>query len=231
VIQRPTRRAALPPPALASLLAGLAALALVAGCTNPFQPATPEQPSGAGIVENFTTPDELLSTMQLGIQARSAVGRQAYLDAIADSTSTSTPAYYAFPFITVLDAWDQSNPAPPPWTKDMEQHFYDWVNENYFATQNYTYSLTWSPDNLSPADNIDLNAGTALVHRHYELIASSPDGAVNSIVTVGYADLYMVREGGRWELYRWEDRLDPDFGLSTDFPSMGYLRLDSKVWT
>ena len=44
-------------------LHGLLAFALavgMSGCQNPFVPATPQQPSGTPVVENFSTPEHLL---------------------------------------------------------------------------------------------------------------------------------------------------------------------------
>lgn len=202
-------------------------LALVAGCTNPFTPASPEKPNASAIVEDFTTPAGVLNTIALGVMARGVNGRSAYTDSFADSTSPSTPAFYAFHDPAVTDAYViKSGSQPPDWTLYYERRFYDYLS--IVAPSTYTYTFAWAPDNNSPSDQIDLTAGTALLHRYYVLEASS--STVNAVYAVGYADLYLQKVNGRWVLYRWQDRVDPTVGVQpadgTGF-SIGYRRLDS----
>ena len=214
--------------ALAALAPLVLALSLLAGCANPFTPATPEVPNANGVVEDFSTPDRLLNTMALGIMNRGVSGRAAYLDALADSTNTTTPAFYAFHYPAVTDAWAVSaGHQPPEWTLDFEKRFYDYLIAVF---PNFSYTFVWGPDGTSPSDQIDLSAGTALLHRYYVLQGLSTDQKIDKIISVGYADLYLQKLNGRWLLYRWEDRVDPSVGINpvdTDSRSMGWRRLDS----
>jgi hypothetical protein len=208
--------------------AAVAALALLlAGCTNPFMPARPEMPTGSGVVEQFATREQLLSTIAAALTVRGASGQNAYKDAIADSTSAATLAFYAFHAPAAADAWhaDTGLEPPTPWRRIEELKFYDYMAGLYSG---YTYTFAWEKDNSSVID--DESEPLALLHRHYTLIASSADNAINKIIAVGYADLYMQKVGARWYLYRWEDRLDPSYGVRPTDPenlSMGARRLES----
>lgn len=222
---------------LALLAPAIALLALVlAGCTNPFQPARPELPKGAIVAEDFSSPDSLLATIVRAINAKSS-GRTAYNDAIADSTGTATPAFYAFPDPAVLDDWTrtaQGLSAPDPWDRKLELKCFDYVGN---ILPQFSYYFVFEPDNTSPSDQIDLVGGTAYVHRHYFLLASSSASAsqsVEKIIAIGYCDLSLRRVVGRWVLYLWNDRVDPTPGIGVnptdpDNRSMGRIRLDSST--
>jgi hypothetical protein len=197
---------------------------LAGGCVNPFLPATPEAPTGKGVVANYSTVEKLLQTMADAIADKSASGRSAYNGALADSVTLGTRAFYATPYPAVRDLY--ANPTDP-WGIDFEKRFYDYL---IGVVQTFTYSFKWSPDNSRPIDFTDEVAGLAIYHRKYELLASSPDGLDLKTVAVGYADLYLQRLNSRWYLYRWEDRIDPGVGvLPADASSwsMGWRRLDS----
>ena len=210
----------------------LAALVLgAAGCVNPFQPATAELPTGPGVVQNFSTPDKLLQTLSDAITIKGPSGRSAYYAALADSTGPSTPAFYAFHYPSVVDAWRLSTlrDPPSPWDLRLEKLFYDYLIERF---PGLIYTFTWSHDNSSPTDEFDDAAGTALYHRRYEVQASTPDGLTSKWVALGYADLYFQKLNGRWYLYRWEDRLNPADGVDPadpEHPTMGWRRLDSTT--
>lgn len=211
---------------LATLAAGLALAA--AGCTNPFLPAHPEQPSGEGVVENFTTPEKLLETLSAAYRVRGVSGQIAYYDAIGDSTSTTTAGFFAFHAPAVVNAWHADTGIDPPavWDRDKEKAFFDYLSGRF---EGYTYSLVWSVDDLSslPPQQPD---GYDLLRQHYELVATSADETLYQLVAVGYADLYFQKVGARWALTRWEDRVDPDYGVEPVDPdnvSMGARRLES----
>ena len=53
-----------------ALVAGLIGVLLVAGCTNPFEPAKPPSGTGGGVVEDFTTPTKLFNTLAAAIAAK-----------------------------------------------------------------------------------------------------------------------------------------------------------------
>jgi hypothetical protein len=214
----------------ALVLAGAAlAMGLVAGCTNPFTPSTPEKPTGSAIVPVLTSPENTLATLGAAL-SDFASGQNAYTQAIAESTTAGVFAFYAFHFPTVVDAWhsETSLQPPNPWDRTLELKFYTYLGEVY---PEYTYTWTWGPDNLSPdPPPVDDVNGLALLRRHYTLYATSADGNIQHLIAVGYADLYLQRVNGQWRLYRWEDRLDPDYGLHPRDPDnicMGRRRLDS----
>jgi hypothetical protein len=158
-------------------------------------------------------------------------GRNAYYDALADSTSASTPAFYAFHYPAVVDAWRltaQRDP-PNPWDLRLEKLFYDYLIS---VLPEFTYVFAWGPDNTAQLDQIDDSAGTALVHRYYELQALSSDGQIQKTIAIGFADLYMQKVNSRWVLIRWEDRVNPADGVNPadpDHRSMGWRRLDSTT--
>jgi hypothetical protein len=206
-------------------------LAATTGCVNPFQPAKPENPTSAPVVPNFSTPDGLLNTIRLAIQNKGASGRNAYYDALGDSTAGATPSFYAVHDPAVVDAWRiiaQRDP-PEPWWTWNEKRFYDYLIS---VLQQFTYTFQWSPDNTQPIDRIDDVAGTATLHRYYVLQATSADEKIQTIIAIGYADLTLQRVGGRWYLIRWEDRVDPNIGVNpidTRNRTMGWRRLDSTA--
>ena len=208
----------------------IALAASAGGCVNPFQPATPEPPTGSPVIENFTTPDKLLATMADAIMKQGSSGRNAYYDALADSTGPATPAFYAFHYPAVVDAWriTAKRDPPNPWGLRLEKLFYDSLIS---ILPGFNYTFTWVRDETySQLDQLDETAGTALYHRYYELQASSSDGGINKLIAVGYADLYMQKVNSRWFLVRWEDRVSPAYGVNpadSDNRSMGWRRLDS----
>jgi hypothetical protein len=217
-------------PVVAALLGGV----LLAGCVNPFTPSRPQLPSdNSSFRADYSRPDSTLSTIARAFTARGTDGQQAYFDAIADSTSPSTAEFYAFAAPTVVDAWEAETNLTPPafWGHALEEHFYGYMSG--LDTRAYTY--TWDEDRLSSSDppEDDVN-GLALKHRHYALAAHATAGgsaAPLDTIAVGYADLYFQRVNGNWLLYRWEDRIDPAYGLhpaNSDNITMGRRRLDSQ---
>lgn len=209
--------------ALAALALALAA-SLAGGCVNPFRPATPEAPTGKGVVANYSTVEKLLQTMAEAIADKSASGRSAYNGALADSVALGTRAFYATPYPAVRDLW--TNPTDP-WDIVVEKRFYDYL---IGVAQTFTYAFYWSPDDTRPSDTIDEPSGTATYHRKYVLVASSADGLDERTIAIGYADLYLQKLNSRWYLYRWEDRIDPGAGVvpaDASSWSMGWRRLDS----
>jgi hypothetical protein len=215
------RRAALP----VALALGL----MVGGC-DLFRPEVPPPPSGNAVVEDFASPTRLLSTLADAVANKGPSGQTAYANAFAESTAATTRAFYAFHWPAVVDNWRQlSQREPPnPWDLTLERNFYSYLVGVY---ETFDYTLVWDRDPGSPNDEIDDAAGTALLHRQYQLVASSTTTAEQKRIAVGFADLYLYRDTGRWFLYRWEDRIDPAIGVTPDDPdelSMGARRLDSQ---
>lgn len=204
----------------------LAAFALfLAGCANPFAPATPEPPDPSGITQDYSSPARLLNTLTAAMENKGEAGRLAWIDALADSTGPDTRAFYAFQDARVLSAWRLSSPvAPPdPWTIDNERLFYD-----RFIQFDGEYTMQFGEDDTSPNDLIDETAGTALLHRQY--IVATTAGSTTRIIAIGYVDLYLVKYQDRWFVIRWDDRLDPLIGVDPADPdnlTLGWRRLES----
>lgn len=212
----------------------IVALSLVAllagGCRNPFKPASAERPSGDSrtVLENYDLPDSVLATMGRAFAAK-ADGGQAYASCFAESVSTSTRAFYAFHAQAAIDVWQQGGAGrtpPNPWDLTLERNFFAYFVSNVAPLS--SFDLVWSADATSPNDDFDPVAGTALLHRKYVMLA---EGTTTQTVVTGYADLYLYRgPGGRWYLYRWQDRIDPDVGPNPGDTrlSMGARRLESS---
>jgi len=206
-------------------LVAVCALAL-AGCANPFEPATPEPPDENGVVQDYSTPAKLLATLIAAIENKGPSGRLAWADAMADSTGPGTRAFYAFHDPLVLSAWRLSSPvAPPePWDLELEKRFYD----RFIALYDGEYVMAMDSSSTAPNDVIDESAGTALLHRKY-YVATTISGS-DLVIAIGEADLYMVKYDGRWFVIRWEDRLDPLIGVDPVEPdnvTLGWRRLES----
>lgn len=205
--------------ALAGALAG-------AGCVNPFEPTTPEPPDATGLVTDFSRPGRVLETLAAAIARKDPAGRQAWVEAMADSIGPGTRAFYAFHDPRVLSAWRLGSPVDPPepWDLQLERRFYD----HFVSQYDYDYAMAFGPDNDSPDEDIDETAGTAVLHHQYVVVASLPSQVIE--IARGYVDLYMVRYDGRWWIVRWEDRVDPNVGVEPPDQTgytLGYRRLDS----
>lgn len=210
----------------ASRLLLLAGALAAFGCSNPFEPSDPEPPDPNSFVEDFSTPDRLIRTLELAMANKGPSGRLGWLGAMADSSGPDTRAYYSFHDPRVLSEWSQSSPVPPPepWDLDLEGRFYD----HFVARYSDEYSMQFDEDNDSPTRIVDEIAGTALIHLRYIVTAATPNEP--TIIAIGYVELYLVRYEDRWWVIRWEDRLDPLIGTSpvdeTSY-SLGYRRLDA----
>jgi hypothetical protein len=213
--------------ALLPLIAGALLLA-GSGCTNPFTPATPEPPSGAGVPEEFGTIDLLLQTMETAIQARSTSGANAYIAAFAESTTASQRAFRAFHDPAVKAAWlagSGGQAAPEPWTLALERGLYSELSR---IRPNDPYIFLFTPDAQSPGDE-DLGNNVTSIHRKYQLFAT-PNGVDPVVIASGYADLLLLYDGHNYSILEWHDRLDPDFGVNPPDSqrSFTYYRLESQ---
>jgi len=213
-----------------ALLAAATLTLVVSGCVNPFRPTDPPPPSGDGVTENFATPAALLNTIADAVANKGPAGQTAYSNAFAESTSTTTRAFYAFHFPAVVDNWraiSQREP-PNPWDLTLERNFYNYLVGVY---ETFDYTFVWERDLSSPNDDIDDAAGTALLHRKYTIVAISESTSEQKVIAIGFVDLYLYKTSGRWAIYRWEDRIDPQIGVPPADPdalSMGARRLDSQ---
>ncbi|MEO5988387.1 MAG: hypothetical protein ABIU54_13165 [Candidatus Eisenbacteria bacterium] len=215
-----------------ALALGMLTLALLAvgGCRNPFTPADPEPPAAGGVTEDFRTPAKLLDTITAALADKGQSGASAYINAFADSTQASEKAFYAFHWPAAIDAWRAVSlrDPPQPWDLTLERAFYQYL-VGYRPTASYT--LTWNDDPTSESDEIDLPSAPnlAVIHRRYTLYTSTSETDI-AVIAIGYADLYLYKANGRWFIYRWQDRIDPDIGVNPTDPeqlSMGARRLES----
>lgn len=216
------------PSRIATALALPALLALSQGCVNPFKPASPELPVAGSVVEDFHTPDDVLTTMQLAIEAK-ASGANAWLHAFAESTVVGDRAYRCFYDGAVKQSWQSSTSrqAPEPWDLGLERGLPSYLSG---IRQSYQYAWQWSRDPSAGNDDDPAAADTAQFHRKYTLVATSTDGKFTDIIAIGFCDLSFQKTGARWSIYRWNDRVDPDVGVNpviTDERCMSWWRLES----
>jgi len=203
-----------------------ATLLLPIGCVNPFEPADPEPPSGAGVPENFETPEDLLLTVELALSDKSPNGADAFLHAMAESTAVGDRAFRAFYDPGVKSLWLSvpTRIAPEPWDITLERGLHSYLTTVRLQAE-YTFQFT--ADNVSQIDVIAPD--TALVHRKYTLYASV-SGGEDEVIAVGFCDLSLEFENNRWFIFRWNDRVDPSIGVNpadTDQRTFSWRRLES----
>jgi hypothetical protein len=201
--------------------------ALLAGCTNPFKPADPEPPSGDAIVEDFSSIDNMLNTMGTAIQTRSTNGANAYIHTFAESTTAGQRGFRAFHDPAVKAAWlagAGGQAAPEPWTLPLERGVHSQLSR---IRPNDDYIFQWRPDPLSGNDE-EIATDVTSIHRKYELYAT-PANSEPVLIVSGYADMLVQKEGGRYSIFEWHDRVDPDYGVnSVDVRCFTYHRLESQ---
>jgi hypothetical protein len=207
-------------------LALLLCLALPLACVNPFKPADPEPPDANAPVEDYRSPEATLETMQLAIQSKTS-GANAWLHAFAESTQVGDRAYRCFYDDAVKRSWEvgASRSAPEPWDLSLERG----VHSSLAGIRpNATYAFAWEFDPSAQKDDDPALSDTVQYHRKYTLKAS--DGGTLSTILIGFCDLSFEKVSGRWTIYRWNDRVDPDVGVNpavTDERSMTWRRLES----
>ncbi len=214
----------------ALLLASLSlTLLALCGCRNPFRPANPEPSAGGGVTQDYSTPNKVLDTITAALADKGQSGAAAYANAFADSTQILERAFYAFHWPAAVDAWRAASlrDPPNPWDLTLERAFYDYL-VGYRPTANYT--LTWADDLTSESDDIEgTTPGYAVIHRRYVLYTSTSETDI-SVIAVGYADIHLYKSNGRWFIFLWQDRVDPEIGVNpSDLEqlSLGARRLES----
>jgi len=214
-------------PLFAALFAGL--LLLLSGCNNPFKPADPEPPSGAGVDENFSSIDDLLNTMSAAIQARSTNGANAYIRAFAESLTTTDRAFRAYHDQDVKATWlrtSNGQPAPEPWLIGNERGVYSELSRQ---RPNDAYALNWT---VYGAADYEVAPDVWAVGRKYQLYAipdpQNPDQQV--LIVTGFADMLLQKVGSRFSIFEWRDRVDPDYGVNPSGGPYSFtrIRLDSQ---
>jgi hypothetical protein len=216
-----TRRAIRP--LRAGLALGLLA-ALVTSC-ELFKPATPEVGDGGStLLPSYATPESCLRYMKIGIERKDNLGQDAYLGALADTT-TQGIGFHAFFDPAVWNAYDGIRPAD--WNLNYEAQFLSL----FFSVKLNPYEMKWLPDDNYPYDYLSPEGDRMILRRRYEVRAVPKPPADVLLIAVGYADLYFARiSASRWALYRWQDRVDPAVGAqpdSADQRTFGYRRLNA----
>ena len=205
----------------------LLALALPLACVNPFKPATPELPSAAGISENFSLPDSVLSTMARAIVAKSEGGANAWLHAFADSTVVGDRAYRCVYDGQVKQNWEAATSLNAPvWDLSLEGGLPSYL---YRIRANADYEFTWELDPNRERDGDPGSEDTVWFHRTYTL-TSNFSSRIDTI-GIGSCDLSFQKTHGRWSIFRWNDRFDPKVGVTpaaTDERCMSWWRLESR---
>jgi hypothetical protein len=176
------------------------------GCKGLFTPAVPEAPTGPPLIPNYRSPELTLRTMKEALAAK-ARGSSAWLGAFADSSAPGVPGYHQFFDPTDLSVFGSSCgcQVPSDWSLTQEQTFYlQFLNVR--PSDNYQAVFDSVADNPDPPPTDDTHA---VLHRHYQLIATSPDGNSTLIIAIGYADLTLTKVGDQWLITRWDDHVDP----------------------
>ena len=214
--------------ALAPALALSLLLLLLGGCTNPFKPADPEPPSGDAVPEDFSSIDATLGTMATAIQARTTNGANAYIHAFAESTVAGQRAFRAFHDPAAKAAWlthSGGQSAPEPWLLVNERGLYSELSR---IRPNDAYIFLFTPDAGNGNDE-EIATDVWSVHRHYELFATLLNTDLVTIAA-GFADLFIQKDGARWTIFEWHDRVDPKYGVNPPDTqrSFTYYRLESQ---
>jgi hypothetical protein len=189
---------------LCALLALL--LAVAAGGCNYFRAAQPEAPTAQPFTPSYISPEATLQTMVDALADKAVtIGLTAYLGALAESTTTSTPGFHQLFWPTDAAAWESSNhTVPPDWNLSLERNFYIF----FVKLRSDNYELEWAEDE-DLAD--DQTADIAHLHRHYRIrTLAVEDGSVTSTLAIGFADLTLVRFDDAWKITLWADRIDPN---------------------
>lgn len=217
-------------PVRAGLMLGLLAV-LVAGC-DLFKPASPEVGSrGPTLLPSYATPESCLFYMQVGFERKDALGQDAYLGALADTTKDGA-GFHAFFDDAVWNAYkaNYQNETADFWGLAREATFLS----SFFGHWLCPYDMKWLPDEVYPHDYVSPEGDRVILHRRYEIRALQRPPADTLLIAVGYADMYFTRvSAARWAMTRWQDRVDPAVGVQPvlekiEQQSLGSRRLNAR---
>ncbi len=185
---------------------GLAAALLLGGC-NLFQPRTAVPPSSGGLKTDYSSPEATLGTMAGAIEAKAPGSTSsAYMNALADSIGSGD-----------LVAWHNVTNRDPPalWGRDLERQLFNTLQN--LSTDPFTF--VWNEDVQHPNPDFP-SPGVEVLHKQYVLTATPEAGGNTVTLVTGYADLTFIKskDGQRWVIERWQDRVDPAVGPN---PSSG----------
>jgi hypothetical protein len=211
------------------LALGLAWLTLGAfsgGCDGLFRPATPEQPSSSTPVPtDYSEPDATLLTLAAGLEAKGQNGgTEAYLGAFADERVDGR-VYHAFFYPADSARYAQSGGTVGTWTLAREQTFYQKFINNVHPSDHLR--VEWRLDDSNPDG--DPTTPDRTIHRHYTVLATSPDSSTTTVVAVGFADLtFYLSPQQRWVITIWNDRIDPDIVVNPEDPDPDLITLGRR---
>jgi hypothetical protein len=193
------------------------------GCSELPKPTAPV-PDRPHFSPSYAHPESCLRYMQLGIERKDNVGLNAYLGALADTT-TDGPGFHAFFDPAVWNAYNGIRPLD--WSLEYEAQFLPL----FFSLKLSPYEMKWLPDEVYPYDYLSPEGDHMILHRRYEVRTLQQSPADTLLIAVGYADLYFARiSASRWALYRWQDRVDPAVGAQPadpDHRTFSYRRLNA----
>jgi hypothetical protein len=214
-------------PLRAGLVLGLLA-ALVGGC-NLFKPAIPEVGGVvATLLPRYDLPESCLHYMQIGIERKDNIGRQAYLGALADPT-TDGMGFLAVHDEEVLRDYEvASGGSPPEWDLSHEAQFLS----RFVQSFSDPYRMEWLEDIDYPIHNEYVAGDSAIKHRHYKVWALRPNTGDSLLIAVGYATMSFYHiSASRWALVRWVDRVDDSVKVhpvDEDQRTFSYRRLNAR---
>jgi hypothetical protein len=192
---------------LLGALAGLALLAmLLAGC-GLFEPTSPEiGDTGEVLITDYSTPEKCLEYMAIGIGRKDNIGLDAYIGALADS-STDGVGFHATFDAAVWNAY--SGIKPDDWNLGRERtQFYP----AFAALRSERYRMEWVTDSIHSIDE-EPDPTHKILHRQYRVWALGETDSL--LIAVGFADLYFASiSSSRWALTRWDDRVAPYVGVN-----------------
>lgn len=205
-------------------LAALAGALLLAGC-DLFKPATPEPPSGTGIIPTYSSPSNTLQTIARAMEDKGrSNGQSVYTDAFADSASDGLGFHAFLDAVTEARLRGLGYVIPPDWDRGLEETFYSKFVTRQQVPSNAIYIFQWTVDQTQGND--DSTATTATLHREYRVLAAVSETDVGTIAR-GFATLSFQKiSASRWALTRWQDREAPNAVRENGEISMGERRIE-----
>ncbi|HNX51789.1 MAG TPA: hypothetical protein PKL08_16600, partial [Thermoanaerobaculaceae bacterium] len=115
--------------------------ALLAGC-GLFKPTSPEAGSGGTtLIADYSSPENCLEYMALGIENKDNAGQAAYIGALADSAGGDGVGFHAFFDAAVWNLY--SGIKPTDWDLDHEEtQFYP----GFIGLRTERYNMEWVAD-------------------------------------------------------------------------------------
>lgn len=171
------------------------------GCSGLFTPATPERPTTAPVIPNYSSAEATLTTMVEAIQAKDQ-GTDAWVGAFADSIAEAGGPHFHIIFDT-NDVIVCDCPAPTIWRRTDERQFYlEFMQLSLSATYGAIFTEVADDPDLTPPTDSEV-----LIHRNYRVLATEESGNT-SVIAIGRADLTFRKvSADRWLITRWVDHM------------------------